>query len=742
MSTWSLDVNGSTSTFGTLGLQRYDLVLASLASDTLDLVENPTALNTVPVLQYGQTIKLIQDSTIRFIGTVVTSPKTGLPGQIEARRYSTANVIWNLDHLIYEQDWHATSSTTKYKGRVQLGRDVDNNRLEIGEAIKDILDFAIAEGLALAYVQADLDALDTTPPDQEAVDITCFEAIKALLNWSPSVATNVEYATGSPVIRFTKRGAATPVDLASEDLAALDITPRYDIQLNGCVINFEITSEVDGDRYTDIVQQTAGLTTGINILKQTIDLQGIQSSTNYQEAAVVVDSSPDATNSSFWLNYLPGLSQVTDLSIDSGTNPAALGSYPNVLISGSVPSWTQKSAVSAEFTATISGKLGGKSFTGLPISVQLTLTDAISKTYKQIVSSSYRPGETPPADLALNIYNERKTLHYSGSATRIMTEPDFSIGTGNTLNLTAPAGSFWDDSAIWDDSALWDDGNINGMLGLDAINAVIESIRISRSPKGTVTTINFGPPRHLQAQDFIAIARASRNIRTSVWNRKEPLGDNDAKIDASGATPNNNASTLGDSVPTISGASTGQVLAIANASTNTMEWIDAPSGVPSGGSNGDVLAIISGIADWLDSTGGGVLLKDTLGLRFESQSSSGYYLESVDSGGHYGFKRGVLPPAMGSAGAYLLTGDGTTEVGAWQSLGSSAEIIIHDGDGTLTLVSVPASGEYILRVNGGTVEFKEISAVGSESLQALCKDGSGNYAWRDILDTYDYQCIQ
>ena len=545
---WSLDINGTTSSLTDLGLQNFDLQMRNLGDDLLTIHEAAGTLNDTPAMTYGQTVKLIQDATTRFIGTVDTSPKSGLPGRIERRSYTARNIFWSLNRVLYEQLWHSDATTTYYKGRVKLGRDGEDDQISIGAAIKDVLDFAIAQGLSFSYVQADLDALSQVPPDTEALDVTCFEAVKSLLKWSPSVATEVEYTTGAPVIRFIKRAAATGVSVASDGLAALEITPRHDLKVDGVIFNFEKTNTIGGDTYTSVTTQTAGTTTGLNVLKQTIDLEGINANTVTQDAKVVVEAVPDTLTptsedwKTFWQTYYPGLSTATGLTIESGTFPASVLTHPNILKEGSVPEWTEKTTVKAVFQGVVSGTLGSNKFESLPIAVELTLTDATTKTYSQVISSSYTPAEPAPTGLADTVYAERSVLHYQGSAQQVAAEPDFSLSTADVINLTAPPGMVWDDSGTWVDADTWDGGD-SGMAGLTAINAVVESIRISRTPSAAATVIAFGPPRHLQAQDFVALARATRERVGSHWSRKAPAASGDS-VDSSGGAPIFNAGAV------------------------------------------------------------------------------------------------------------------------------------------------------------------------------------------------------
>jgi hypothetical protein len=248
-----------------------------------------------------------------------------------------------------------------------------------------------------------------------------------------------------------------------------------------------------------------------------------------------------------------------------------------------VPSWTKCSTGMGTFRALASGTLNGIEFDKMPLSVELTMTDAVSKTYKQITSATYTPPEDIPTGLAASILANHSTLHYEGVFTLKAAEPDFTAATTNICNILPggvdrtwnDAGSWDDGAANWDDAGNWDDADSwsdsgdaspnwtdtdNGVPGLQDINAVIESIRIVKGPKAAQTTVRIGPPRHLQAQDFIAIARATRERVTSHWSRKDPASNADGAVNVSGGTPNNNGNSLTAGLPKTAGKEEGMIL--------------------------------------------------------------------------------------------------------------------------------------------------------------------------------------
>jgi hypothetical protein len=606
---WTINISGGgAQSLEDAGIGGLALNFYNLADDTLELREAPRALAASPAMEFGDTLQLYHGATCVFVGTVSTSAMRGLPGAIRAQSHMARNIFWELSRLVYEQEWHDGAASTYYKGRVKLGKDVDDARLSVGAAIKDVLDFAIGEGLSFTYHAADLTALTAVPPDSEHVDITCIEAIRLLLNWAPSVATEVEYATGAPKIRFIKRGAASAVDFTVTDLASLEIRPLPEQRLEGVVIRYEQTNNADGETWTTVTEDATGASTGLNVLKQTIDLYGLESSSTEQSVEVVTGPGPSsATDDAWWAQYVPGLAKLTGLTVKDGeTLPAGW----SVLLSGTVPDWTGKETDTLELNALASGTIDGNTLTDIPIAVSLTITDADTDTYSTLTSVSYTPPEDIPVGLAAAIYAERSELHYEGafslhgasprlwddggewddSAAWEESHPLIPCTTGQVVNLL-PGGTArtWDDSEAWDDSATWEDTE-SLFSGYEAIRAVVGRVTLSVEPGRSMATIVIGPPRHLQVQDFVALLRATRSRRTSYWSRKEPAQARGGEVQMGGGSPNHNGNMIGGGagLPSTEGKEDGMALllgtegsgeeAVLKADWGHLLWVEGSSG--------------------------------------------------------------------------------------------------------------------------------------------------------------------
>ena len=677
MSVWKLKINGVESTLQTLGVQQFNLQFMNLGEDTLNITQRPGQLNAAPILAYGDEVQLIEyedgqvewndaetwnDSeawvdgapaagTIRFIGTCTSNPRIGMPGKTEIRKYSCSNIIWELNNIYYEQDWHTDPDNTSYKGRVKIGKNVEDVRINLDAALLDIVGFAQTAGLSFSVNYAGLTAI---PPDSEFLNITCFEAIKNLLQWAPSVATSVDYSSGTPAINFVKREVATSAEYTATEMRSLAVTPLNHLLLNGVVISYEIGNQVDGETWVITQQDSAGTITGSRVLKQTIDLYGRESSSSEQSVEVVVEDPGTAASVAFWETYYPGLAAVTDLAVSLATDSVDLGAHPNRLVSGQIMDWMEEDWVEGEFAAQLSFTYNGKKYENVPAFQRMILTTATTKKYTQVTSATYTPPEDIPVGLAASILSQRNQLHYEGQFAFIGQEPDWTGTTSKVCNIQ-PGGTAasWDDSEAWDDTLQWLE-TIDGFTGFDAINAVINTISITCTPSACATAIQIGPPKHLGPQDFIAMARASRSRVQSVYSRKEPTSADTGAIASSGVTNADNSSLFGSGLP----AASEVAVLVYNPAEGTEEWQ-----VLNKGTDKQVLSVSGTSIVWQDvpdqiklpaTTEGDLLIKGDTGWTKVAHDGGGYVLESTATGAIWQPRIWELPD--GTQGDLLVKG--------------------------------------------------------------------------------------
>jgi len=194
--------------------------------------------------------------------------------------------------------------------------------------------------------------------------------------------------------------------------------------------------------------------------------------------------------------------------------------YPNRLTSGAIATWMQQPNSAASVNVTKARLEARVSFeTWLPyvagehaekktgvvedmiISVDFIATDATTKLYEIIASSTSTPGEPQPTGLAQSLYDALNRPQYRGRITLTEREcGNTAIGVGNTLNILG----------LRDEWA--------------AMNALITDV--SEDLANGRTTITFGPTPQLSLGDLIELLQTSRTRRKPSNYQARETGDN------------------------------------------------------------------------------------------------------------------------------------------------------------------------------------------------------------------------
>jgi hypothetical protein len=289
--------------------------------------------------------------------------------------------------------------------------------------------------------------------------------------------------------------------------------------VRGVVLTFETVNTVDGQEWIDLTEQTAGSTSGVDIVRRTITLKGTDTVTQSQQVktAPLIDNSSSLSTVRDWIiKHFPdvaetdpvagnvqvvSVSQVVDVDekVGSGDVPIVgmLPKYPRELVGGSIPPW-QSGISAAPTTITIVlrwlgdvanpalYKLFDKETGLLTLTRELTGTDATTTVYRTSTSTA---GETAPDGLAEAYYASISTESPAGTVVFVGDEIDRTLVPGKKLTTT---GLF----------------TLTGVV-IQSVTADIFSGR---------TTVNFGPinPR-ISPDDFIALQRAGeRAVKPSL----------------------------------------------------------------------------------------------------------------------------------------------------------------------------------------------------------------------------------
>lgn len=521
---WELEYQGIRKSFADWGLNGLSVEKVSSAADAIRFTAVSAEFDSAQQFDYDAKVTLWRAGVRHFTGRITTPPRSGTPYS-ESLSY-TAKGPWNeLEQIVYEQFWRSSdgdlASTTVILGKAQA-----NTRITCGAQIREIIDFARGQGAAFGYVAGDLAALDITPPESEATDITCAAAILNLLNWHKDFTTWFDYSGSTPVLRFSKRSTAVAGSINVNQGAPNEeifITRREDLKLRGVVINYSITNTVNGTSYFGLRTDKAGVTAGRNVLKSTVELEGYSVEKLTQK--IKSDSIP-VTNELFdgIANHLKALNPwLYDLKIDtiewSEQKVENEADLPYILTEGNVQDWmegttTESGSISAQ--AKVTYKDG--SIKRFSISSSETFTNAGSDTYTK--TQNYVAGETIPSGLASKIYSQFQEVQFEGSFTLLEEEVGGTWHPGKVLNLT---------------------GGLDEWMAMRAqIQQVQENVDEGR------TVITFGPAEHLSPQDFVELLRVNRIRKKTDNSEVRATGETSSRssvVELTGAAPRTIIST-------------------------------------------------------------------------------------------------------------------------------------------------------------------------------------------------------
>lgn len=483
------------------------------------------------------------DGYVAFIGYALP-PAAAQDGGGAGVSYEFVNAWYFLQNTVFEQpfaSYESGSLAYRYLSDIQLFTTLDGSNLlqpqHAGEQLEEILQFAsdLAEdaGFDQPYIIGTIDP-DIPFPSYQAREIMCSAALVKCLQLSPDVVMVWDYSTDvsaepTPTVHFYARSSRTAKSLAilnGTDHLSLNIRPRPDLQVRSVVIQYKITGEADGnvwvtqgtsqrDKYgPNGANHASDPDNGLRVLKQTIDLQGLMTSSVSAVivcAAVDANHATEATRLAWWKKKVQWLNsdKLASLSIpasatikdDTGAT-VSLGTYPNELTRGQIAPWMgfeQKwvtITAKATFTKYVNSTAASGTTANLEveeakdreISVRILVTDATSGTYSAL--GSYIAGEDVPVGIAEKVYTALATLQYEGQDIRVQSEISNAtnngplITLGHKLNLTG------------------------GRSAWTTMDAQIQSI--TEDDGRGKTSITFGPARQIALGDLAAMFQ---------WNR-------------------------------------------------------------------------------------------------------------------------------------------------------------------------------------------------------------------------------
>lgn len=404
----------------------------------------------------------------------------------------------------------------KYGSLCNLGWSADGVRQNTAEIITDILTYAEGQNSNLTAGSI-LSGVEVTAPQMEVTDVTCEEAIRGVMRWHPDAVLWYDHASGQ--LNITRPGGMSSVSVqATGDTGvctALSPGQRVVRKVRGVEINWQITSTLNGTEHVDIVKDSAGATTGRNIVRLTVPLQGAQGSTQSAEVEVAeIPEEPEEVTEDWLIAHFSQLRE-TGIDLDVVTGHAkvrsiaqtvleeeevgpgtTLESYPNELIKGSIHPWMAsisacRVVLKVEIIFTGSREDNPRLYDMMEgserrifLQAEIMGTDAITKTYQASTGSA---GESPITGMAADYYAALNTDWPEGSTTISAEEIDPAICPGKKLNVTG-------------------DVTVTGGLIQSCQYDVMEGI----------TTVEYGPAGLLSPNDLVELLRTGSRSRPLV----------------------------------------------------------------------------------------------------------------------------------------------------------------------------------------------------------------------------------
>jgi len=512
------------------------------ASDFVTFRVEDASSDADPVFAHGSTVRIFRNGLPWFYGRVTEVPGRAA-AKAEEQLYRLAGPWWYLENLVFQQIWQTTNGLDSTlvpvnKSRLILGQKSDGTKLATGEAIVEVLDYAIARGVPITRGAVTPNAV---APYAEALDHSCAEVIRNLLRWTPDATAAFDYTTEPfPTLSIRRRVDSATVTLPAygAPVSALDLTPRHDLQAPSVVLKFEQTNDIDHDTFTSLIVQPAPPeATGdeLGALVMTLDLAGARAT--YQKQKVRTRPIPESDSAaeviSWWKGKFPWLSDFADadLMVVPGSHTVtmehpenypgvSLSDLPNELLEGSVSAWMNLLSAPLQVRAVLkytgadtdeSAEVWGTA-KQRNLYTRITGTNAQTQTYSRLTSAT--EAEAVPEGLAQALYDAVSPLQYDGLVELTEGECSVMAAPGSLLNLTGGRAEWATMSA--------------------QIQRVEEWLDLGK------TRLTVGPAKHLGHADLARLLRANRNRRISyrLGERTSGKGSgNSAKVQGGEQSP-------------------------------------------------------------------------------------------------------------------------------------------------------------------------------------------------------------
>lgn len=356
--------------------------------------------------------------------------------------------MWDwFDDTPMRQEWTENGSVIS-KPRVILFCSATGTRVTTGAQIEQCVLAAIEAGCPCAEPVAGDIASGFMPPFDEQVNISVANAVcKALAN-HPHASCWFDYSVRSPRLYVRTRQSLPAVNVSISGKTGIRVKSREDLQPTAVTICYEKENTVDGKTFKQTTFDYQPIVAGETDAQRrdrlaqsgavwgVYDLQGSQQQSTSQD--IEVEELPASLlDKAWWKSKVPRLSDYAESDITL-TNAQRGGSLPSILKKGSIQKWMHVDSERETITvqASLVNRTGGQLVEDRreTLSVELTMTDAVTKTYKTV--TSFDSGESIPNGVAAEMWAEWSQLHHECGVSQVEVEPSLNLTVGKTLNLT------------------------------------------------------------------------------------------------------------------------------------------------------------------------------------------------------------------------------------------------------------------------------------------------------------------
>lgn len=392
---------------------------------------------------------------------------------------------------------------------------------------------------------------DLQVPRYPIRDQTVAECLRMVAAWTQDAAVQTDYTASPPIVSIMRAGMSPSVlvTLPADNATALQLKPRYDLQIPGVIIYYSKSYTFDGvtgrrfysDKYPPTISDfhpNARVHT-VDLLGQTVNTLSALVTSEVIDAA----NADTATQKAWWKKFVPWLAdtKVSNSSIviedvlcydRDGVllNTAAALAYTPNKTDSQIAAWMDEVAQYLTFTANITYTVQGLKADGtlganvpnhtqkkrLAI-VKLLATSAgpgVDIPYTTVAHND--PGEPVPNGLAQALYESHATLQHEGTVSLVGADVRGDMGLGTLLDVTTPGGSY------------------TGMLVQSVAGELTRGL----------TEVTVGPPGHLGFADIIELYRVNRyrTVFNLPSNASNPVAVQGADIEFAKDAPKENTS--------------------------------------------------------------------------------------------------------------------------------------------------------------------------------------------------------